>query len=105
MKKVHVSDDGTLGYCEGAGIRGFWMTMEPQPLGTYQEKFPNPGLFTPYGVELKHPDGVSPSYERFVYPFTFWKITNRNRTVKELPNDDLFVLDYLLHQEWLQHRA
>lgn len=101
---VHISDDGTLGYCAGVGGHGFWMSMTPHPAGYFAEHYPNPSMFTPYGVLLRHPDGVSPSYERLIYPFVFFKVRSYERRQEERAEDDLFVLDFTCHQAWKAQR-
>lgn len=100
MTQVHYSDDNEYAYCAGAGMHGFWMSTKCFPCGTYATKHPNPNLFTPNGIQLKHPDPNQPDYERFVLDFVLWKVQQKLHTVAELPDDDLFVLDYKLHQEW-----
>lgn len=95
------SDDEKYAYRIGIGMRGFWLQVEPQPVGSVEAKC-NRNAFL-QGVRFKHPDAPddpSREYEREKLPFNFWKVNARQRIERNLPESDLFVQDYRLHEEW-----
>ncbi len=99
------SDDGKYAYRLGVGMRGFWMQVEPQPVGAVERRCAGPvGAFL-NGVRLRHPDDPSREYEREVLPFAFWKVRASAAIERDLPPDDLLVQDYVLHEAWRAEEA
>lgn len=100
--RFRLSDDGKFAYREGVGIRGFWMSTSTFDVGVVEAECTN-SLFSPEGVRLRTPDGTG-LYERKVLPFSFWKIDSRQKRTLDLPEDDLFCADYMLHEAWRNAR-
>lgn len=94
------SEAGDFAYRLGCGGFGFWLQVEPQPVGVVEAQCAKDGFFW-QGVRFKHPDAPDDparEYERRVLPFQFWKIKSGDE--RDLSESDLFVQDYLLHEAW-----